>query len=303
MGRNDAKRVWDIPTLIQIYPFMMKRRCDSMVFQTVTIDVTNILTFIKDHTSSQGKKYRMFEVVLGAMVRLMAERPELNRFIAGKRYWQRNEISVNFVVKENLADDAPEHSTPLYFTPEMSFDEVACKIEDTIIAGQTPHSEGYTDRAIGFFLHFPTWFISMVVGIAGWMDRHGIAPKALRDADGLHTSAFVSNMGSIGLDGTSPHHHLYEWGTTSIFMTMGMMKRTKLPDGTWRASMEFGFTVDERITDGWYFTQSLRVFEKYLQEPELLLQPAKLPPPLLSKKQYQAKLRAERKQAKAAKRS
>ncbi len=67
--------------------------------------------------------------------------------------------------------------------------------------------------------------------------------------------------------------------------------------------MEFGFTVDERITDGWYFTQSLRVFEKYLQEPELLLQPAKLPPPLLSKKQYQAKLRAERKQAKAAKRS
>jgi hypothetical protein len=273
---------------------MMKRRCDSMVFQTVTIDVTNILSFIKEHKTPEGKNYRMFEVVVGALLRLLAERPGLNRFIAGKRYWQRDELSINFVVKETMSDDAPEHSTPLYFKPEMSFDEMAAIIEKTIVEGQTAHSEGFTDKVISFFLHFPTWFISMVVGLAGWMDRHGIAPKALRDADGLHTSVFVSNMGSIGLDGTSPHHHLYEWGTTSIFMTMGMLKRKKMQDGSWRAYMEFGFTVDERITDGWYFTQSLRLFEKYLQSPELLLQPAKLPPPLLTRKQYRISLKKTR---------
>jgi len=278
---------------------MMKRRCDSMVFQTITVDVTDILPFIRDHKSSQGKSYRMFEIAACALLRTMAERPELNRFIAGKRYWQRNDLSMNFIVKEEMSDDAAEHSTPLYFRPDMSFDEMACIIEKNIEAGQTPQSEGFTDKAIAFFFHFPTWFITLVIGIAGWMDRHGCAPKALRDADGLHTSVFISNTGSIGLEGTSPHHHLYEWGTTSIFMTMGMMKRKKLADGTWKTYMEFGFTVDERITDGWYFTQSLRLFEKYLLHPELLLEPATLPPPLLTKKQYKQKLKQERKLIKA----
>jgi len=109
----------------------------------------------------------------------------------------------------------------------------------------------------------------------------------------LHTTVFISNMRSIGLDGTSARHHLEGWGTTSIFMTMGMMKQMK-PNGLLKVLMEFSFTVDERITNGWYCTQSIRLFEKYLLHPELSLKPTQLPTPLLSQKQNKAKTRKQK---------
>lgn len=298
MGRNDAKRVYDIPTLNQIYPYMMRRRCDSLVYQTVDVDLTEVMRFIKEKKRNERKSYRIFEIMVASILRTIALRPELNRFIASRCYWQRNELSFNFIIKEDYTDSAPEHSKPLLIRPDMNLDEITEIIREDIKEGRTPQKEGFTDRTVAFFLHFPRWFIGSFVNIAGFLDRHGHAPAALREVDGLHSTIFISNLGSIGLGGTSPHHHLYEWGTTSLFMTIGMLNRKRMDDGTLKYLIEIGFTIDERITDGWYFTQSLKLFQHLLAHPEELMENPKLPPPLLTKKQVRTICKQKRRQAK-----
>jgi hypothetical protein len=146
--------------------------------------------------------------------------------------------------------------------------------------------------------------LRFIVRMIRYFDRHGIAPKALRDADGLHASAFVASLGSIGLAG-SPHHHLYEWGTTSIFVTMGMMKRKRVLDEnnqrTFVDTMEIGVTLDERIADGFYFIKSIQVMQDYLDNPEKLMEKAVLPPPGPSVKEVKIRKKADKHARKLAK--
>ena len=85
----------------------------------------------------------------------------------------------------------------------------------------------------------------------------------------------LSNLGSIRLK--SGYHHLTNWGTNSIFCAVG--ERKKRPcfqeDGTavMRDSVELGLTVDERIADGYYYSGTVRLLKKLLEEPELLEKP------------------------------
>ena len=58
--------------------------------------------------------------------------------------------------------------------------------------------------------------------------------------------------------------------------------------------MEVGFTVDERITDGFYFTQSIKLLQHLLNNPEELLERPTLPPPPLTKAEYKKKRAASR---------
>lgn len=300
--RNDAVKVYEVPAYKQMFPYVMPKRCDSLVYQNMVLDLTNAVAFIRQNKRPDGSNYRIFEIFIAAMMRTVVLRPQLNRFVANYQYWQRDDLSVNFFVKEDYTDDAPEHSMPVYFKPEMTLDEMSKIIDEAIIAQRKPANETVTDRAILFFLQFPRVFIRMIASFVCMLDRHGKAPKALSDADGLHTTMFISNMGSIGLGGGSPHHHLFEWGTTSLFITMGVLKRIRKTVGdtkTYTDTMEVGFTVDERITDGFYFTKSIKLFQDLLNDPALLMARPILPPPPLTKKEYRKKLKAQRASSKA----
>ncbi|MFA6688228.1 MAG: 2-oxoacid:acceptor oxidoreductase [Sphaerochaetaceae bacterium] len=310
MRRNDATLVVDVPQYRRIFPHIMKKRCDSLVYQTVEIDLTKTVQFVKQQNRlhPDEHQYRVFEIFVAAVMRTIALRPEVNRFVARYNYWQRKEHSLTFVIKEDYTDEAPEHSSPIIMDPNMTLPEMAAIIDRTIREARQPSIENFTDEAIGFFLRFPLCIVRAVINLARILDYFGKAPKALREADGLHTSVFVANLGSIGLAGGSPHHHLYEWGTTSMFVTMGTLRRTRTRLGdktTFKDTMEVGFTVDERVTDGFYFMNTIRLFQELLNNPERLLERPVLPPPPKTKKEYKLERKAqkrarriERKQAK-----
>ncbi len=285
MRRNDAQLVTNIPNYRRILPHLMKRRCDSLVFQTVEFDMTKTLQFVRSYNKAHKGEHqiRVFEVFIAAVMRTIALRPEVNRFVQRYQYWQRNELSFTFVTKEDYTDEAPEHSTPIVVDPSMHLLDIS-KLIDQVIEDARHPKEGAnaTDDSINFIFKYPVWFIRMFINIAGWLDKMGIAPKALREADGLHTSVFIASLGSIGMAGGSPHHHLYEWGTTSMFITIGTLKRATSMEGTApvrKDMMEVGFTVDERVTDGFYFMSTIRMFQEFLNDPQRLMEQPKMPQP------------------------
>ncbi len=276
--RNDSTYVYDVPPLKKVFPFIMPRKCDSLVYIDLDLDLTKTLQFIQTNTSSSlNRKYRVFEILITAIVRLIVLRPELNRFIMNKRLWQRNEISINFIVKEEYNDAADEHSIILRFDPNSSLEEIAKTVNDKIDEAREDSSINNTngvDKLVSFFTAFPPIILSAIVSFIKFLDVKGIAPKSIIDEDGLHCSAYLSNLGSIGLNNSSVHHHLYQWGTTSLFITIGSLsrKRLKIDNSIERRDkINLGITLDERIADGYYFVHSLKVLQEILNNPELLL--------------------------------
>ena len=80
---------------------------------------------------------------------------------------------------------------------------------------------------------------------------------------------------------SASYHHLVNWSLNSVFVIVNQKK--KIPffkdDGTYemKDSINIGFTIDERIADGFYFAKSIELFKHIILHPELLDAPLSTP--------------------------
>ena len=103
------------------------------------------------------------------------------------------------------------------------------------------------------------------------LDKKGRLPKSIIEASPFHTSAFITNVGSIGID--SIYHHIYNFGTTSLFFAMGKKKKDYIYEDEelkQEKVISVAFVGDERICDGYYFANTFRQMERFWRKPELL---------------------------------
>ena len=99
-------------------------------------------------------------------------------------------------------------------------------------------------------------------------------PKSIIEASPFHTSVFLTNVGSLGIDAI--YHHIYNFGTTSMFFAMGRKKKSYVyEDDEIRQEkcITLAFVGDERICDGYYYASSFKALTRYLKHPELLEEP------------------------------
>ena len=91
MSRKDGIRVKNLDATHRIMPYLMKNRCDAEVYQEVKIDVTELLKYLEKINKGKEKHERitLFHAVITAMSKTIYNRPLLNRFIQGKRFYDR----------------------------------------------------------------------------------------------------------------------------------------------------------------------------------------------------------------------
>jgi hypothetical protein len=91
------------------------------------------------------------------------------------------------------------------------------------------------------------------------------------DADPLYTSVFLANLGSINYP--AGFHHLWEYGTASVFGVMGRTER----GADDRRKFTSACSYDERMEDGLYSYHSLEMVRKWIEDPQALVDPVELP--------------------------
>ncbi len=287
IGRRDGVFLNKIDPFMKFFPYIMKGRNESAVYFSQPVDVTELKAYIS-HRNRESAVTRnnamatLFHAVLAAYVKVVVERPHANRFIIGRRLYQRHDIRVAFVVKREFNDEAKEEILIMNFTPEDTLSTISRRISQEVKKTRQSGKEDENKRTgilnlFQYIMSAPRPLMNGFVGFLTWLDYHGWLPSIIVDNDPMHTSCFMSNLGSIGMD--APFHHLYEWGTTSSFITMGIVKKEPvvMPDGTIqvRDIMNIAVTQDERISDGFYFAQTLKRFIHFLEHPEELDQPSK----------------------------
>ena len=112
----------------------------------------------------------------------------------------------------------------------------------------------------------------LILRAGRWLDAFGLLPRAMIEADPMYASAFVANLGSVGLD--AAYHHLFEHGTAPIFVTMGRLHKAPVvaADGSVvaREIFELKWTFDERTEDGFYAARGLGHLKELLENPDRL---------------------------------
>jgi pyruvate/2-oxoglutarate dehydrogenase complex dihydrolipoamide acyltransferase (E2) component len=213
-------------------------------------------------------------IVVAAVVRLLAQRPQLNRFVANGIIYRRNNINISFAVKKSLSDEAIETTIKLNLTGHESLQDIKEMMDKEIIANSGSQANNSTDHTAKVLTNMPNFLVKLGVGTLKWMDKHGWLPKKIIDVSPFHTSCFITNLKSIKTDYI--YHHLYDFGTTGIFISMGKenLEPVVEDDGTIGVGkiMKMGIVTDERICDGFYYASSLRLFKELIESPHQLLE-------------------------------
>ena len=275
--RRDGRWVRDVPGLQTIMGHLMPNRTDCEVFMKDSFDVTELIPYIASKNAAHPE-YRttVFHALVMCVARMVYERPKMNRFIQGRRMYERYEISLAFVCKRRFQDNGEE--SLMFFVPkdDETLDSLSYRIAGEVQeTRKSESSAGGIDSTIDAFAKIPRLLLMPIIRIIRWLDFWGVNPKALTDGDPNYSSVFLSNLGSI--QAPAVYHHLNNYGTNSIMVTIGTIHKEErvMPDGSKqiRDVVDIGATLDERIADGFYFARSLKLVKHMFAHPELLDRP------------------------------
>lgn len=275
--RKDGKLLRDLDGMHFIMPIIYPNRCDNEAYVAERIDLTAINEYLaKKNAEPSDFPTTMFHVVVAAVLKTITLRPKLNRFIANKNFYQRNDVSAAFVVKKIFSDEGGEALAVVKATDDSTLDTIHQDLYDQIKSLRGGKVDGSTD-SMDVLNRMPRFLSKFLVWIITRLDVHGWVPRFLIESDPYYCSVVLSNLGSIKL--RSGYHHLTNWGTCSMFCILGEKKLTPVfqPDGTYvmRETLDLGLTIDERLADGYYYSKSIKLLKHLLEHPELLELPAK----------------------------
>ncbi len=268
--RSDGVELKNIPPEFRVIPMIMPERSDSQVFFKKDIAITEIEEYI-NKKQQEGIKIGIMDVVFATVIRVISERPQLNRFCINGRTYARNEITTSLSIKKSRTIEGEETTIKVHWKGNENVFDVSEKLQKIIADNKNVETENSTDKTANILDKLPTWLFKLVVKILIRLDKRGILPKAIIEASPFHTSAFITNVGSIGIDAI--YHHIYNFGTTSLFFAMGKKKKSYIYEDEeikQSKTISIAFVGDERICDGYYYASTFRQMERYWKKPELL---------------------------------
>ena len=247
-GPHDGVRV-SVHPYRRMMLFLMRGRNESAVYFEQTLDLAKTQPWLT------AKGVTLFPLILHALASVLHERERLNRFTIGHRTYQRNGVYFSFAAKKAMSDDAPLATVKRRFDKGESFDALVASLTGDISEARSD-KPSHIDKELAVLLKLPAFLLTLLIGLLKRLYAWGLAPRSLVDTDPMYTSAFIANLGSIGLD--AAYHHLYEHGNCPLFMTIGRVEDN---------SVTLKFTYDERVEDGLYAAKTLKLLAERIENP------------------------------------
>ena len=258
--RRDGKKI-KMNGFDRFLYYLKPRRSDSEVYISKTIDVTNLVEYMKEK-KKENEKITYFHLFCMAIGKVIYNRPLLNRFIVNKKYYDRNDVLIAFTAKVNYEDTSKEILKVIKIDPEDNLFSIKEKTLKAVSDVRNAKEEG-TNSIMNIIGKLPSFLISLVVKVVKYMDRHDLLPKSLINDNLYYSTCIVSNLGSI--KSSAIYHNLTDFGTSSILATFGEIR-----EENGRKYAEAGINIDERIADGVYFVKSVKLMQDILNNPKCL---------------------------------
>ena len=252
-------------------PFIMKTRGDASNFFKDSVEIRAAEKYLRAKRAEGYKGAGMLHMFIAAYVRVISQKPALNRYITGQRAYARNNIEVVMSVKKSMAEDAGDSSIKVVFDPRDTFVDVYNKMSEAINHVKSGNETATGDTADVLMkiprlpLKFAVWFLNI-------LDYFNLLPQSLLDASPFHGSMIISDIGSLGIPPI--YHHLYNFGNLPIFISFGMKRRAWELNAQGEIEekryVDFTIVTDERILDGYGYAQGFKMMKNLILHPEQL---------------------------------
>ena len=267
MYRADGYRVRTNDAMYELVPYIMPYRYDASNSVTVDIDLDLMQDYIRK-CRKKGINMSHMSIIIAGALRIASQNPFLNRFVMNRKIYARNHFCVSFVTLQ--PGKTSDTVNKLYFNLDDDIFTVNRKVQEAIERTQQPTSQNALDKLMASLLRIP-FLVGAAVGVLKFIDKYFTLPFSIINASPFHTSLFITNLASIRTNAI--YHHLYEFGTTGIFISMGQPERRIEKNGETveeKKIMPLGIVTDERIANGHYYGRCFRELNRYYKNPELL---------------------------------
>ena len=204
---RDGHRV-SAPGLQSIMAYILPHRTDCEVYLHDTLDITALSAFLEEQNAAHPE-YRstVFHALLYAIARMIRERPKMNRYIQGYKMYERDEISLSFVVKRRFSDSGEEALMVLVPKDTDTLADLSGCIHAFVTEiRKSEHSTGGIDEIIDKLAVLPSPVLALFLGFIRTIDFWGHNFRILTDGDPNYSTVLASNLGSI--QGPAVYHHL-----------------------------------------------------------------------------------------------
>ena len=271
--RKDGYKLRTVNPMIRLMPYIMPQRCDALNTYADSFEISKADAYCRSKVKAGMKNFTMLHVFIAAYVRMVSQRPAVNRFVSGQKVYTRNELSVLMTIKKRMARDAEDTCIKVKFEPTDTIDEIYAKFNAAVVDNQGKEEDKSSfDKLNKVLSLIPGLLLRWTVNLLNFLDYFGWLPKWLTDLSPFHGSMIITSMGSLGIKPI--YHHIYNFGNLPVFLAYGS-KRTEYgvdADGnvTKNRYIDIKAVTDERICDGFYYASAFKLLRKYVENPELL---------------------------------
>ena len=273
--RKEGRKLRTIDPMFKIMPYIMTKRSDSQNFFTEKLDITEAEKFCREQIREGRKNFSILHVIIAAYIRVVSQRPAINRFVSGQKIYARNDIEVLMTIKKKMALDGEETCIKVKFEPTDTVYDVYDKFNKVVEENKGESEANNTEKMAKFLRHIPGWLVRFFVKLLNWLDYHGWLPKFILDLSPFHGSLIITSMGSLGI--RPIYHHIYDFGNLPVFVAYGAKQHGVKMDDDGNVKkyryIEMKVTTDERICDGYYFASAFKMVKKLFENPSSLENP------------------------------
>lgn len=266
-SRHDGDVVRGESPMRRIMPYLMRGRNESIVYNDSVFQIEETRAWMKAYNRTHAERATLFHLLAYAVAQSLHARPELNRFVSGNRLYQRRGVQVSFVVKKELKDDGLSTTVKLEIAAGEPFRVFAERLAAAVRSAQ--ETERAVDKETALIMMLPGFMVRGLVAAARWLDHWNLFPRFMTASDPMFASLFLANLGSVGV--SDAYHHLFEYGTCSLFGAVSAPSRMAFVDGDTvvvRPALRVRWSFDERIHDAFYSAKSLELIRRIVEEPQ-----------------------------------
>ena len=270
--RKDGRLLRTREPMSVVETFILVDRTGATNYIQDKVEITKAEEYIKRKRKEGLNGFGLMHLMVAAYVRVASQMPAVNRFVSGQRVYARNRIEVNIDIKKAMTLEAPNTCVKIILSPEDTAEEVYRKMKEVIDEEKDGGADSDFDSVAGAFAKFPKLFFKFSIWFLKLLDYFGWLPKSLLEVSPFHGSFFITSMGSLGIPPI--FHHLYSFGNVPVFCAIGP-KRTEYEidrDGNIvkKKYMDYTFSTDERIVDGYYYATAFRMMKLCFSDPDKL---------------------------------
>lgn len=225
-------------------------RASAVVYYAIEIHSHTLVDYLKEN------QLRFFSYVLYACKETVLQHPFLNDFVLGGKRYAHTSLIVSTAMKKNVRVEGAISQMKIELKPTDSPLDIQQHMDNMIKEVRSSSKTGF-NRFIDKLNILPMFLFKFVLFIGSTLDNLGLLPDSIIKSDPLHSSAVIANLGSV--KGDAVFHHLYEWGTGSLFIAVGRFSD--------EGNVTINFTVDERISEGLQLFSAMETFKHLLENP------------------------------------